>query len=162
MWSLGMTYISSSRRRCLMALGALSPLHQASSRHLQESQWSEVLGPPCKKIIACFTMLLFLIFGRALILKNAKLCSQTFESASWSGAKKLPVAFKTVWRHCVWRRQTGFPLCRRWAWSWKSTRKVWTCYGKFTKTVKNGWRESEEDSKDPNRLTRQLARESAI
>lgn len=70
-----------------------------------------------KKVIAYFTMWLFLILGRALILKNAQLCSQIFEIASWSGAKKLPVAFKTVQRHCIWRRRTSFALRRLWVWS---------------------------------------------
>lgn len=160
MWSLGMMYVSSSCRWCLMALGALSPLHQAGGRHPQESQWSEVPGPPCKKIITYFSMWLFLILGRALILKNAKLCSQTFEIASWSGARKLPMAFKTMRRHCVWRRQTGFPLHCWWAWSWNSTRKAWTCYEKVTKMFKmyGGILKSI----DPNRLTRQLAREKAV
>lgn len=33
----------------------------------------------------------------------------------------------------------------------KSTSEVWMCYGNFTKTVKNGWREFEEHTRNPNR-----------
>lgn len=95
MWYLGTVYIGSSYGWCLMALGALSAPHQARGQGSSGISvvWS-TRPSPYKKIITCFSIWLSLILGRALMLKNAKLRSQTFEIASWSGAQKLPMALR--------------------------------------------------------------------
>lgn len=106
---------------------------------------------------------MFLILGRALILKNGKLCSQAFEIASWSGARKLPMApFVGLCRDIASggdKQASPFVVAQPKA---ESTTVVWTCYRNFTKTVKNGWRESEEHKRNPNRLIRELERKSTI